>query len=726
MPPQLPQANQTAVISDTGQPGYIPTQNLQTALARGFKVATMATSPQGQTGLIPVTNMPQALQRGFKIGPASQQRSDESLQQSANPNQPGAVSQAWQDVNRPTISGDTMMNAAGALQPRATGGAWGAEFDQKEGESTADYVKRIAMMPPTQTEARMAQITPTAAPIVSGAIRGAAGAINDAYNVAGSFTSPLSLATMFLGAAAKAPGAAGVVAKSLGVGAGAGFTIKGLSDTDAALRKITGGEGATPENIQNLLNSLAMVSGGTAGTMSAGGSLEQDIAKKIASKSPQTVTIAGQKVQVLPEQLQQELSKQQVAAQQGVKSLATDTANKVIQPWSAQIESAGNFHEAADAARAQAKPVYQALDSVSDGEFSKLDFQRRQALRNMQAGRDYAENEKVFDQANSKIDQILQKSGMKSPQGTTFTTRTGVLDKSPTKIVDIKGANGEEIGSVTAKPIDGQTWQVHDSVVKEQFQNKGYGPAAYEQMADYAKQNGVNKLTSSVTENRSGGTDRGWQKLQAKYPDQVKLVGDHYEWDLTNRSRMDVGMLDQARQTWGNAALLDKLHAAVERSYSVPEDVAGDGSMQTRTMDGSKLRNSLNTLFNGKRGMDIQRLVGDDVKQNLYNIAKITETPTGAQAFQQMTETIAKAAGHGPILGTIKDVATASNFIARQIATSPTMGRMATSFLQNKISPQVYVPIMLSLMAQKGQQQQQPDYNTAAMQNIMRQSGMQR
>jgi hypothetical protein len=159
------------------------------------------------------------------------------------PEQKGILRQAWDWANKGLISGDTLLNIAGETSPSKP-------KDMKPGETTVEYLKRVRD-----------QIDPNH-PWIQGIKSGLAGANLDAYNMAGGFTSPLSLATLLAGPAGKAPGAAGKAARALSGVASAGFAAKGTSDVvDAA----TDSSKDLPTRVQEGLQGAAMAAGGVAG-----------------------------------------------------------------------------------------------------------------------------------------------------------------------------------------------------------------------------------------------------------------------------------------------------------------------------------------------------------------------------------------------------------------------------------------------------------------------------
>jgi hypothetical protein len=122
--------------------------------------------------------------------------------------------------------------------------------DMKAGETPVEYLKRVRD-----------EVDPDH-PWLQGIKSGLAGADLDAYNIAGSFTSPISLATLLAGPAGKAPGALGKAARALTGAASVGFGAKGASDVYEAA---TDTSKDLPTRVQQGLQGAAVAVGGAAG-----------------------------------------------------------------------------------------------------------------------------------------------------------------------------------------------------------------------------------------------------------------------------------------------------------------------------------------------------------------------------------------------------------------------------------------------------------------------------
>lgn len=144
-------------------------------------------------------------------------------------------------VTRPLISGKTLMQGADAITPHPGDNR---SFDQRYADMGSSHPELSPGMNATQTFL--------------------GGAAKDAYDLAGSFTSPLSLATMALGPITKAFPAAGIVTKPLMGAASVGFGVKGGKD----IYDVTKGKeknAPAPERMQKGLMGAATLTGAGAG-----------------------------------------------------------------------------------------------------------------------------------------------------------------------------------------------------------------------------------------------------------------------------------------------------------------------------------------------------------------------------------------------------------------------------------------------------------------------------
>ena len=108
---------------------------------------------------------------------------------------------------------------------------------------------------------------------------------------------------------------------------------------------------------------------------------------------------------------------------------------------------------------------------------------------------------------------------------------------------------------------------------------------------------------------------------------------------------------------------------------------------------------------------DLERVLGKDGVQSLYEVAKLVEKPEGLAEMQSM---IGQIASHGYITKIVKSPIEARNLVARYLATSPKVSNMAIHALKFGTAPKVYGPIIGNAIAQ-GEQPQSDQGNQHAV-----------
>jgi hypothetical protein len=324
-------------------------------------------------------------------------------------------------------------------------------------------------------------------------------------------------------------------------------------------------------------------------------SATKGIGNQINKVAPKTATVAGETTPVMAGQLKnaapiaEEVAKtpspkiaaeQQSAAQQGVKNVATEAANKTLKKFGQSTDEAESFGAASAKVREAAQPVFKKLDELSDGMFST--YQNKLAAAT-----------KVMRRATSMED----------------------LESAETQVNEAQ------------KGIDDLFKQHSDQI----------GPE-----------------------------------------------------DLAN-----------AKSAWRDQAVLNKVHSYVESAFSAPEEVANASESVTRTLKGNALRPRLNQMVKKIPSGDLERVLGKDGVQSLYEIAKLTEKPEGLAEMQSM---IGQIASHGYITKIVKSPIEARNLVARYLATSPKVSNLAIHALKFGTPAKVYGPLIASEIAQ-GQEQ---------------------
>jgi hypothetical protein len=325
-------------------------------------------------------------------------------------------------------------------------------------------------------------------------------------------------------------------------------------------------------------------------------SATKGVGRQINKVAPKTATIAAESTPVMAGQVKdaapiaEEVAKtpspkiaaeQQAAAQQGVKNIATESANKTLKKFGQSTDEAASFGEAGEKVRQAAQPVFKKLDQLSDGMFST--YQNKMAtatkvMRRATSMEDLETAETKFNEAQKSIDDLFKE-------------------------------HADEIG-----PED----------------------------------------------------------------------------------------LENAKSAWRDQAVLNKVHSYVESAFSAPEDIADASSSVTRTLRGNSLRPRLSQMVKKIQPVDLERVLGKDGVQNLYEIAKLTEKPEGLSEMQSM---IGKIASEGYVSKIVKSPVEARNLVARYLATSPRVSHMVINALKFGTPAKVYAPFVANAIA--GQEQTQ-------------------
>ena len=320
------------------------------------------------------------------------------------------------------------------------------------------------------------------------------------------------------------------------------------------------------------------------------------VARQIGKVAPKAGTVAGEPVTIMAGQeknaapIAEEVAKtpspkiaseQQSAAQQGVKNIATEAANKTLKKFAQSTDEAESFGAASEKVREAAQPTFKRLDELSDGMFS------------------------------------------------TYQNKLSTATKMIRKATDMES---------------------------------------------------LEKAEAQVSEAQKGIDDLFKQHSDEIGPD-----------DLAN-----------AKSAWRDQAVLRKIHSYVESAFSAPEDIANASDSVTRTLRGNSLRPRLNQMVKKIPPADLERVLGKDGVQSLYEVAKLVEKPEGLAEMQSM---IGQIASHGYITKIVKSPIEARNLVARYLATSPKVSNMAIHALQFGTAPKVYGPIIGNAIAQGEQPQ---------------------
>lgn len=207
-----------------------------------------------------------------------------------------------------------------------------------------------------------------------------------------------------------------------------------------------------------------------------------------------------------------------------------------------------------------------------------------------------------------------------------------------------------------------------------------------------------NKLSAATKMIRKATDMESLEKAETQASEAQKGIDD-----LFKRHAEEIGPddLENAKSAWRDQAVLKKVHSYVESAFSAPEDVADASSSVTRTLKGNALRPRLNQMLKKVPAGDLERTLGKDGVQSLYEIAKLTEKPEGLADMQNMIQQIA---AHGYITKIVKAPIEARNLVARYLATSPRVSHMAINALKFGTPAKVYAPIIASAIAEGDQE----------------------
>jgi len=228
---------------------------------------------------------------------------------------------------------------------------------------------------------------------------GVAGAGQDASDIAAGFTSPLGIATTAAGVGPETEAGASLLksvptlAKTLNVVgplAGTAFGLQGLHDIYGA------GFENTPEAWQQRILGAAQVAGGAAaageGVNAARSGIRENIANRVR---PVTQTVAGEEIPVRPDTkagrfaakvvepdvLARAAEKTAGAVQSGVGEVAKQATGSEAATAIKGEDRFGLRGHANDLIENQARPVFKALDELSDGAFSEAQKAEKTARR---------------------------------------------------------------------------------------------------------------------------------------------------------------------------------------------------------------------------------------------------------------------------------------------------------------------------------------------------------
>ncbi len=218
-----------------------------------------------------------------------------------------------------------------------------------------------------------------------------AGAAKDTADMAASFTSPLSLGTLSLGEIGKGAGVVPKLARTVGPLVGTAFGLQGLYHGAHGGLDIVE-HGATPENTQEMLSGLGQATlaghGGLNDAANRFHTLEENV-------RPVVKTVAGQEIPIRPDTRAGRFAAKAVnpevlanaaentasAVQHGVGEVVKGATGSDADTSIKGEDRFGLRSHANDLIESKARPVFKALDELSDGKFSEAQKAEKAARR---------------------------------------------------------------------------------------------------------------------------------------------------------------------------------------------------------------------------------------------------------------------------------------------------------------------------------------------------------
>jgi hypothetical protein len=207
-----------------------------------------------------------------------------------------------------------------------------------------------------------------------------------------------------------------------------------------------------------------------------------------------------------------------------------------------------------------------------------------------------------------------------------------------------------------------------------------------------------NKLANANKMIRKATSMEDLEKAETQAGEAQKGIDDLFKHHADEIGADD---LSKAKAAYRDQSILSKVHSYVESAFSAPENVADSSGSVTRTLKGNALRPRLNQMLKKIPHPDLERVIGKDGVQSLYEIAKLTEKPEGLADMQNL---IGQVAAHGYISKLVKSPVEARNLVARYLATSPRVSHMAINALKFGTPAKIYTPIIASAVAESDQQ----------------------
>lgn len=234
-----------------------------------------------------------------------------------------------------------------------------------------------------------------------------------------------------------------------------------------------------------------------------------------------------------------------------------------------------------------------------------------------------------------------------------------------------------------------------------------------DQLSDNAFSTLQNRIRMATAAERRATTVEDMEKAVATREQAEKSIDDLIQ---QHASSFKPNELQNAQSAWRDMKVLENVHSYVEKAFSAPESVALKSNLVTRTLDGNKLTANLNSMVDKIPAEDLQRVLGPDGLNNLYEIGKLASKPETAVSVKDMVGEISNrvlkggrgAAVGGALggkvgagVGATADAAYGAT--VRAIATKPRVADLMLKALRAGTPAKIYGPLIAAEI-QKSQQ----------------------
>lgn len=416
-------------------------------------------------------------------------------------------------------------------------------------------------------------------------------------------------------------------------------------------------------------------------------SLTKGVGKQIKKVAPTKAVVAGETAPVMAGQMKdaapiakevatepstQIAEDQQTAAQQGVKNVATEAANRAIDKT---------------AATAEPKYAYRVRDVGEEG--VPVRNGHAQASMSEEEAQGYVEGRQNM---RGGVPQEVVKIDLNKLDPADYSIKEGPSGNPWVKFnKDLpESAIGETAPAPKPEPVKADSFGDAAAKVKDAAQVTF---KKLDKLSDGEFATLQNKMASATKIMRKATSIEDLEAAEKQYNDAQQGIDA-----LFKKHAGEIGPeeLSGAQAAWKDMNVLKKVHSYVESAFSAPEDVAGSSNMVTRQLNGSKLKPQLNQMLNKVPRADLERVLGPDGVKNLYEIAELTAKPENLAKMQQQINQVASS---GYVTKLVKSPLEARNLVARYLATSPRVSGLMMSALKFGTPAKVYGPLVANAIA---------------------------